>query len=588
MASSPTPPTPPAGPAAPDNPQYHDRVARLQKWAALGVDPFGQRVDGLMSVATARALHKGVDVTPHDGEMPAKVAGRIVLFRDIGKLIFLTIQDWTGRIQVGLAKQAFGDTWPQAKLLELGDIAWFEGKVGHTKTNEVTIWANGLGLLSKALLPPPDKFHGLSDTELRYRQRYVDLYANPDSMDVFLFRSRIMESIRDFLKQRRYVEVETPMMQAIAGGAAARPFVTHHNALDIDLFLRISPELYLKRLLVGGMERVFEINRNFRNEGIDTTHNPEFTMMELYQSYTNLEGMMELTEALFVRLAAERLQSLGKDAQKLHLQYGERILDFTPPFDRVSYAGHFRQHVGVDMSNTAEVARVAGQNGIQTANKEHDVIVGELFERLAEPALATRDRPTFLYDYPAALCPLTKRKPGDPHIAERFELYVAGMELANAYTELNDPFVQEKTFTQQLEGQKADESMAKMDEDFITALRYGMPPAGGLGVGIDRLVMILTNRTSIRDVVLFPLLKPNGSGGGGGSAGGTPGHGPGPAFLQPRQPGGTPNAADVDEAQMEKDVEKLESDLARVKVAANLRPMMFILEKDGTLRVYDV
>lgn len=240
--------------SAPDNPQYKDRVARLEKWKGLNVDPYGQRVDGLMPIGAARELHKGVDVTPHDGGEAAKVAGRIVLLRDIGKLIFITIQDATARIQVGLAKQAFeaAGTWPQAKLLELGDVAWFSGKVGHTKTGEVTIWGDGFGILSKALLPPPDKFHGLSDTELRYRQRYVDLFANPDSMDVFLFRSKMIDSIRSFLRDRQFVEVETPMMQAIAGGAAARPFTTHHNALDIDLYMRISPELYLKRLLVGG------------------------------------------------------------------------------------------------------------------------------------------------------------------------------------------------------------------------------------------------------------------------------------------------------------------------------------------------
>ncbi len=521
-------------PSLPDNPQYRDRSARMDKWTAMAVDPFGRRTDDLLPILSARRLHQGTDKTPHDGESPARVAGRIVLYRDIGKLIFLTVQDWTGRIQIGLPKQSFPDSWPQAKLLELGDIAWFEGKVGHTKTGEITIWATGLGLLTKALLPPPDKFHGLSDTELRYRQRYVDLFANPDSLDVFLFRSRMIDSIRDFLKNRQFIEVETPMMQAIAGGAAARPFITHHNALDIDLFLRISPELYLKRLLVGGMERVFEINRNFRNEGIDTTHNPEFTMIEVYQAYSDLAGMMELTESLFVRLAKERLQetqnakhetqnepessapttppgATGLPQQtgaSLHLPWGDRILDFTPPFERVSYSAHFKEHLGVEMSDADAVRRIAHERGFEPAGKDHDVIVGELFEKFAEPALSTHDRPVFLYDYPAELCPLTRRKPGNPQIAERFELYVAGMELANAYTELNNPLVQEETFSRQLAGQKAEDSMAKMDDDFINAMRYGMPPAGGLGIGIDRLTMVLTNRQSIRDVILFPLLKP--------------------------------------------------------------------------------
>jgi lysyl-tRNA synthetase class 2 len=563
------PPNPPA-PSSPTNPQYKDRVAKMEKWVTLNVDPYGQRTDGLSPIPEARKLHKGVDVTPHDGAEPTKVAGRIVLLRDIGKLIFITIRDWRASIQIGLAKQAFGDRWPEAKLLELGDIAWFSGKVGHTKTGEVTIWADGFGILSKALLPPPDKFHGLSDTELRYRQRYLDLFANPESMDVFLFRSKMVDSVRDFLKGRDYVEVETPLLQSVAGGAAARPFVTHHNALDIDLYLRISPELYLKRLLVGGMERVFDINRNFRNEGIDTTHNPEFTMLECYQAYSDLAGMMELTESLVVRIVKQRIDSL-KAEDRLHdaggalkLQFGERIINYTPPFQRVSYRELFAKHVGVDMADLGGVRRIAESRGIQgLLTKEHDVVVGELFEQLAEPRLAENDRPVFLYDYPAALCPLTKRKRNEPHIAERFELYIAGMEIANAYTELNDPFVQEATFSKQLAGQKEEDSMAKMDDDFINALRYGMPPAGGLGVGIDRLAMLMTNRTSIRDVVLFPLLKPGGNQAGAGHE-------------------------DVTEARMEKDVAKFEADMAKVHAVTHVRPMMFVLEKDGSLRVFDV
>lgn len=557
----------------PDNPQYNDRVARLKKWQAAGIDPYGQRTDGLVPISAARALHKGADITPHDGADAAKVAGRIVLLRDIGKLIFLTIQDWTGRIQIGLAKQSVPDAdtrWPQAKLLELGDIATFSGKVGHTKTGEVTLWANDFGLLSKALLPPPDKFHGLSDTELRYRQRYVDLFANPDSLDTFLFRSKIIDTVRDFLKGRGYVEVETPLMQSIAGGAAARPFVTHHNALNIDLFLRISPELYLKRLLVGGMERVFDINRNFRNEGIDTTHNPEFTMLECYQAYSDLAGMMELTESLVVRIVKERRallagqqmnneQSAMNNPDALHLPFGDRVIDYTPPFNRVPYASLFKEHVGVDMFDTDGVRRIAEARGVhELAHKDHDVIVGELFEQLAEPALRALDRPTFVYDYPAALCPLTKRKTSDPRIAERFELYVVGMELANAYTELNDPFVQEATFSKQLEGQKEEDSMAKMDDDFINALRYGMPPAGGLGIGIDRLVMLMTNKQTIRDVVLFPLLKPT-----------------------------VKSAADIEEERLERDALRLERDLAKAR-ALDKVPVLFVLEKDGSLRIFDV
>lgn len=495
----------------PENPQYQDRVAKYQKWKTLGVDPFGHRVDGLIPIADARKKHDPSSPNAHDGVNSAKTSGRIILLRDTGKLIFLTIQDWSGKIQVGVSKkmiEAIGPTmWEQAKLLELGDVAWFEGKVGNTRTGEITIWAENFGLATKALLPPPDKFHGLSDTELRYRQRYVDLFSNPDVMGTFLARSRIIDTVRDFLKARAFVEVETPLLQAIAGGAAARPFITHHNALDIDLYMRISPELYLKRLLVGGMERVFDINRNFRNEGIDTTHNPEFTMLECYQAYSDLAGMMELTESLVVRIVKEKQEAAGKTDYLL--PFGDVTIDYAPPFEKRSYAELFEQHVGCKMTDRDVVMTNAKERGIADADKKDlDVVVGELFEHLCEPELEKFSKPVFVYDYPAALCPLTKRKTSDPSIAERFELYIHGIELANAYTELNDPFVQEETFSKQLAGLKEDESMAKMDWDFINAQRYGMPPAGGLGIGIDRLVMFMTNSISIRDVILFPLLKP--------------------------------------------------------------------------------
>lgn len=495
----------------PENPQYKDRVAKYEKWKNLGVDPFGHRVDDLLSIADARKCHDATAPNAHDGVKSAKTAGRILLLRDTGKLIFLTIQDWSGKIQVGLSKkmiEALGPTnWEQAKLLELGDVAWFEGKVGNTRTGEITIWAENFGLCTKALLPPPDKFHGLSDTELRYRQRYVDLFANEDVMQSMLSRSKIIDTVRDFLKQRKFVEVETPLLQAIAGGAAAKPFTTHHNALDIDLYMRISPELYLKRLLVGGMERVFDINRNFRNEGIDTTHNPEFTMLECYQAYSDLAGMMELTESLVVRIVKEKQEAADK-ADYL-LPFGDVTIDYAPPFERKSYAELFEQHVGCKMTDRESVVTKARERHIAEVDKKDlDVIVGELFEHLCEPELVKFNKPVFVYDYPAALCPLTKRKVADQNIAERFELYINGIELANAYTELNDPFVQEETFSKQLSGLKEEESMAKMDWDFINAQRYGMPPAGGLGIGIDRLVMFMTNKTSIRDVILFPLLKP--------------------------------------------------------------------------------
>lgn len=493
-----------------EHPQFKERHIRLEKWRALGADPFGGRIDALRTTEQVRGLHTAE--TPHDGASVGRVAGRIMLLRDIGKLIFITIADSSGRLQVGLTKQLLTEHWEKAKLLELGDIAWFEGKVGHTNTGEVTIWASNFGLACKALLPLPDKFHGLADTELRYRQRYLDLAANAESLKTFQRRSAIIGDIRRMLHERNFIEVETPMMQSMAGGAAARPFSTHHNALDMDLYLRVSPELFLKRLLVGGMERVFEINRNFRNEGIDTRHNPEFTMMELYEAYSDLGGMMELTQTLVANLARSQwaqLKDRPTDTADILLPFGDRRINYRPPFARISYGDLFTRHTGVAMHDTAAVRQLAKNRGIPAADtKDPDVLRGELFEHLAEPQLKDFDQPIFVYDYPAGLCPLTRRKPGEPGIAERFELYVAGMELANAYTELNDPQVQYETLSSQLVGLSEDESMARMDQDFVTALCHGMPPAGGLGLGIDRLVMLLCNCTSIRDVVLFPLLRP--------------------------------------------------------------------------------
>ncbi len=493
------------------NPQYKDRLERLRRWQAAGVNPFGSRIDGLLSIAAARGLHTAD--TPHDGGPGAGIAGRILLLRDIGKLIFITIADWTGRIQVGLARSLLESQWSQAKLLELGDLAWFRGKIGHTKTGEITLWADQFGLACKALAPLPDKFHGLTDTELRYRQRHLDLMVNAESREVFLGRCRLVRGIREFLQGRGFLEVETPMMQPVAGGAAARPFRTHHLALDLDLYLRVSPELYLKRLLIGGLERVFEINRNFRNEGLDTRHNPEFTMLELYQAYSDLAGMMELTETLLCHLARWRWRELHPGVEtppaRLELPYGQRGIDFTPPFERCSYGELFQRHVGVDMADIAAVRRCAEARRIPDAGvKDPDVLRGEMFDQCVEPVLQQSGQPVFVCDYPAGLCPLTRRKAGQEHLAERFELYAGGMELANAYTELNDPFVQRQTLEAQLAGLKPEESMARMDDDFLTALSCGMPPAGGLGIGIDRLMMLLLNRTSIRDVVLFPLLRP--------------------------------------------------------------------------------
>jgi lysyl-tRNA synthetase class 2 len=374
---------------------------------------------------------------------------------------------------------------------------------------ELTVFAEEIHFLTKCLAQPPEKWHGLQDKELRYRQRYVDLVYNPEVLQTFLQRSRILRRIREFLTapDRGFLEVETPTLHTIAGGAAAKPFVTHHNALDMQLFMRIALELHLKRLMVGGIERVFEIGRVFRNEGISTRHNPEFTMLELYQAYGDYNDMMELTESLIVDLIDMLGPPQGSSQQARQRQYGTHELDFTPPWTRCRYADLFERYVGVRMDDAASIQAAAKRHGIESANKHHDVIVGELFEELVEDELVG---PVFVIDYPASLCPLTKRKRGDDRVAERFELFIAGMEVANAYTELNDPMLQEQLFRSQLQGLPEEESMAKMDEDFLRAQKHGMPPAGGLGIGIDRLVMLLLNQPSIRDVILFPLLRPEG------------------------------------------------------------------------------
>jgi lysyl-tRNA synthetase class 2 len=467
------------------------RQEKLNAIKQMGIEPYGCRFDGTEPSAAVKARFKDGDETQQ-----AKCAGRIVLLRDIGKLIFITLRDSSGTIQAGLSKSLLEPKWAFIKLLDSGDLIGASGKLGKTKTGEITIWADDVVLLSKSLMQPPEKFHGLADIDLRYRQRYVDLWANPDVMELFRKRSAIIRAIRENLTGRGFMEVETPMMQTIAGGAAAKPFITHHNTLDLDLYLRIAPELFLKRLLVGGMEKVFEINRNFRNEGLSTRHNPEFTMLELYQAYADYNMMMDLTEEL-ICLLVEKYCEGGKT------QFGEMAVDFARPWRRATYAELLKEYAGCDIGDIGSVRAKATQLGIENANMDDAVVINEVFETTVEKHLIN---PTFVKDYPAALCPLTKRKKDQPGIAERFEMYIAGMELANAYTELNDPAVQEENFRHQLKGQH--ETMATMDEDFVTALKYGMPPAGGLGIGIDRLVMILTGATTIRDVVLFPLLKP--------------------------------------------------------------------------------
>ena len=415
--------------------------------------------------------------------------------RDIGKLIFITLRDWRGTIQLGLSKKLLSDQWELVKLLDLGDLIGADGQLGMTRTGETTIWAESITMLSKATLPPPDKHSSLVDIDRRYRQRYVDLWANPEVMERFRKRSEMVASIRRFLEERGFYEVETPMMQTIAGGAAAKPFITHHNSLDMDMYLRIAPELFLKRLLVGGMEKVFEINRNFRNEGLSTRHNPEFTMMELYQAYADYNVMMDITEELIGVLVEAHCDGP-------RIQFGEMVVDYTRPWRRSTYAELLTEYADCSIDDLGAVRAKAGQLGLNETNMDDVIVVNAVFEATVEDRLIN---PTFVIDYPTALCPLTRQNKADPRYAERFELFIGTMEIANAYTELNDPAVQEANFRIQLRGQE--ETMATMDEDFVTALKYGMPPAGGLGIGIDRLIMLLTGATSIRDVVLFPLLK---------------------------------------------------------------------------------
>jgi lysyl-tRNA synthetase class 2 len=462
-----------------------DRQKKLEGIRELGIDPYGGRYDS--AEPTGAVLAKFED--GKEGQT-ADAAGRLVLIRKMGKLMFAHIRDESGQMQIALQRDVLDETtWKLCKLLDLGDIVGVSGPLHRTQTGEITIWATKLTLLSKSLNPMPEKFHGLQDTETRYRQRYLDLMANPESMQQFKKRIAIIELFRKILNGRRYVEVETPVLQPIYGGAAARPFTTHHNALDALLYMRISPELYLKRLLVGGMERVYEFSRNFRNEGIDTRHNPEFTLLELYQAYADYHVMMEISEEL-IATAAEQIAGGQK------LPYGEIEIDYTRPWRRAKYADLLKEHAGVEMTDIDAVKAKAKELRIETVGKDDAVIINQVFEETVEPHLV---QPTFVIDYPADICPLTRRKSDDPTIAERFELFIANMEIGNAYTELN--------VSRQVTGEDKEETMRVMDEDFITALRHGMPPAGGLGIGIDRVIMLLTNTQSIRDVILFPMLR---------------------------------------------------------------------------------
>jgi lysyl-tRNA synthetase class 2 len=474
---------------------------RLKKLAALrekGTAPYPARVSDKPD-----PIDKLTSDVDGQTDSTFTIAGRLGQVRDFGKLRFAHLTDRSGRLQVAFERDQLADWWPDRKLVEQGDIVSIQGLLGRTKKGEPTLWARTVTLLTKALRDPPEKFHGLVDVEARYRMRYVDLFTNDDVRRQFQVRSAIIREIRSYLDELGFLEVETPILHSIPGGALARPFVTHHNALDMQLYMRIAPELYLKRLVVGGLERVYEINRNFRNEGLDTRHNPEFTMMELYQAYGDYEVMMDITEELISTAAGEVCGSV-------RLPYGDVEIDYSRPWRRATYADLLAEHAQVAMADAEGVRAKARELGMEESDKDDAVVINELFDQTVERNLV---QPTFVKDYPADLCPLTRRKAGDASVAERFELFVAGMEIANAYTELNDPAVQEENFARQLKGEGDGQTMRVMDDDFITALRHGMPPAGGLGVGIDRVVMLLTDTPSIRDVILFPVLRSPGRGG---------------------------------------------------------------------------
>jgi len=490
--------------------QVQQRRSNLSELAKLGVETYPRTFERRHTITELVAAHGQRTHDELEGERIETITGgRILAIRAFGKANFLVLSDGHRKLQVYIRQ----DSMPELdfkiyKLLDFGDWVGVEGRLFRTKTNELTIWASRLHFLSKCLVPLPEKWHGLTDVEIRYRQRYLDLIVNPDSRRVFETRSRIISAIREFMTARGYLEVETPMMQPIAGGAIARPFVTHHNALDMDLYLRIAPELYLKRLTVGGLEKVFEINRNFRNEGISTQHNPEFTMMEFYEAYADYQALMRMTEEMIGTVAR---QAIGTD----QVTFGEHQISLQAPFVRLSLREAAREaasrRLGRDISDAdlrdrGTVAAIAAALGIEVdpgygAGK----IATEVFERLCEDRLI---QPTFVYDLPTEVSPLSKQKPDDPDTVERFELYIGGFEVANAFSELNDPVEQRRRFEAQLQDRaRGDLEAHAMDEDYIRALEYGLPPTGGEGVGIDRLVMLLTDSPSIRDVILFPLMR---------------------------------------------------------------------------------
>ncbi|HZR29379.1 MAG TPA: lysine--tRNA ligase [Terriglobales bacterium] len=499
-----------------DDKIYAERIEKLGKISALGQLPYPYKFEASHGIPQILAEYSGKSAEELEKDrVTVKVAGRLMSIRGQGKAGFAHLQQAGQRLQIYVRLDAVGENgFALYKLLDLGDHIGVSGYLFRTKTNELSIHVETIMFLSKDLLPLPEKFHGLTDVELRYRQRYVDLFMNPEVREVFVKRGKVVQAIRRFLDARGYVEVETPMMQPIAGGAAARPFTTHHNTLDIDLYLRIAPELYLKRLVVGGLDRVYEINRNFRNEGISTQHNPEFTMLEFYEAYSDYKDLMGLTEQMLAQVAQD-VNGTTKTTFNGHeidfanwqrLSMREAIIKFWPE----------KAGAKPEMKDFADAASVGGLvkrlNAAHTPHMPYDPnepagkTIAAMFEAVAEEHLI---QPTILYDFPVAISPLSKNKRDEPDWVERFEVFVGGLEIGNAFSELNDPEEQRRRFEQQLgERARGDEEAHAMDEDYIRALAYGMPPAGGEGIGIDRLTMLLTDSRSIRDVILFPLLRP--------------------------------------------------------------------------------
>ena len=432
------------------------------------------------------------------------LAGRMVSKRIMGKASFAHLLDCTGSIQLYVSRDDLGEeSYAAFKKTDIGDIIGVKGIVFTTRMGEISVHCKSVELLSKSLLPLPEKYHGLKDTDLRYRQRYVDLIANPEVKKTFVARSRIISGIRAYLDAQGFIEVETPILNTIAGGASARPFITHHNTLDIDMYMRIAPELYLKRLIVGGFEKVYELGRMFRNEGMDTRHNPEFTMIEMYQAYTDFHGMMDLTENIFGYIADTVIGS-----RKITYQ-GEEI-DLSSPWKRITMIDAVREYVGIDFEATEDMKELKAQAKKAGVEFDDDITWGKLlyecFDQKVEDKLV---QPTFVYDYPVDVSPLAKRKPTDKRMTERFEFFITGKEFGNAFSELNDPIDQKERFMAQVrEREKGDDEAQMMDEDYVNALMYGMPPTGGLGIGVDRMVMLFTDAASIRDVLLFPTMKP--------------------------------------------------------------------------------